>query len=377
MHEIESYANNLGLKIDRPEIYEKYLPMLDDKFITFYLGEGRDLPFYRNWADVINLCFPLLEKEGIKILLLNSNLKQKFNNCVNFEHVTDHGGLSYLIRKSLLHVSENGMDLEIASMHDKNIVYINPENNKSNYPYWNKKSKYVCINKNEEINKIKPEEICKHIFNFLNLNFKIDFETVFIGDNYQSKNIQFIPDQLTDINVPDQAIIIARMDKFFDEQNLAKQLSRHPCVIVTNKEINLNLLNQFKQNIHHVAYFLEKKDYPDFVDELQGMSINYALMTYLNEEETDLKKINYLDNDIINNIKIPKKEEVEELKDLDINSLYYISNGPVLSNFKVYKSIFDYESKNFVENPAIPTQIKEDKEFWKELQNFHILKKLT
>ena len=376
MHEIESYANNLGLKIDRPEIYEKYLPMVNDKFITFYLGEDRDLPFYRNWADVINLCFPLLEKQGIKIILLNANLKQKFNNCINFEQQTDHGGLSYLIRKSLLHVSENGIDLEIASMHDKNIVYIDPENNKSNYPYWNKKSKYTCLNEDIEINKIKPEQICKHIFNFLNLDFTFAFETVFIGDNYQNKNVQFIPDQSTDINVPKEAVVIVRMDKFFDEQNLAKQLSQHSCVVVTNKEINLNLLNQFKEKIHHIAYFLEKRDYPDFVDKIQGMGINYALMTYLSEEETDFKKINYLDNDVINNIKIPNKKEVEELKNLDINSLYYISNGPVLSNFKVYKSVFDYETKNFVENPANPTSIKESSEFWKELQNFHILKKV-
>ncbi len=373
MHEIESYANNLSLKIDRPEIYEKYYPMSYDKFITVYLGEGRDLPFYRNWADVINLCFPILEKEGIKIILLNSNIKHKFNNCINFENALDHSSLSYIIKNSLLHVSENGIDLEIASMHDKNIVYIDTENN-NNYPYWNKESSYDRFS--GDINKIKPEEISKSIFNFLNLKFKINFETVFIGDNYQNKSIQFVPDQQADIDADSGNVILVRMDKYFNEQNLAKQLSKFKCVIVTNKRINLNLLNQFKQNVHHMAFFLEKNDDPDFIDEIQSMGIQYNIMTYLSEEETNLKKINYLDNDIINNIKIPKKEDIEELKDLDIDSLYYISNGPVLSNFKVYKSICDYENRNDVENPQQPTQIKQNEDFWKEVQNFHILKML-
>ena len=311
MHEIELYANNLGLEIDKPKIYEKYVPMSNEKYITFYLGEGRDLPFYRNWADVINLCYPILEKENIKIILLNANLKQKFNNCTNFEHNADYAMLYYIIRKSLLHVSENGTDLELASMCDKNIVYVDPDNNKSNYPYWNKKSKYACLNEDIEINKTKPEKITKQILNFLNLDFKINFETVFIGENYQNKNVQFIPDQLTDVNIPEGGVLIVRMDKFFNEENLAKQLSRYPCAIVTNKEINLNLLNQFKQNIHHINYFLDKRDYPDFVNSIEKMAINYVLMSYLDEEEVNLKKINYLDNDIINNIKIPQKEDVE------------------------------------------------------------------
>ena len=84
-----------------------------------------------------------------------------------------------------------------------------------------------------------------------------------------------------------------------------------------------------------------------------------------------------MDNDNINITKIPKQEEIEQLKDLDINSLYYLSNGPVLSNFKVYKSVCDYENRNNVENPSLPSKIKENLDFWKEINNFHIVKKVV
>ena len=89
---------------------------------------------------------------------------------------------------------------------------------------------------------------------------------------------------------------------------------------------------------------------------------------------SDTLRINYLDNDVINIKQIPKQKDIEELKDLDINSLYYISNGPVLSNFKVFKSISDYENRVSVENPAMPSKIKENLDFWKDLSNFHIIK---
>ena len=188
--------------------------------------------------------------------------------------------------------------------------------------------------------------------------------------------MQFIPDQKTGINTPQGSVVVVRMDKFFNEENLAKQLTQHNCVVVTNKEIDLNLIQNLKSNIHSIVYFIETKDNPDFIKSIQSMGINYTLMTYLNEEEIECKKINYMDSETINHASIIKQEDIEELKDLDINSLYYISNGPVLSNFKVFKSVFDYENKTMVENPSLPSQIKENLDFWKEVNNFHILKKI-
>ena len=215
------------------------------------------------------------------------------------------------------------------------------------------------------------------LFDFLNLKFDIGFETVFIGENYPSKNIQFIPDQNSDLGVPEEATIIVRMDKYFNEENLARQLQKYKCVIVTNKPINLQLLHSLKQNVHHIAYFIEKNDNPEFVQSIQQMGVSYILLSYLSEDEIQTKKINYMDNDNINITKIPKQEEIEQLKDLDINSLYYLSNGPVLSNFKVYKSVCDYENRNNVENPSLPSKIKENLDFWKEINNFHIVKKVV
>ena len=67
MHVVESYATNLGLKIDKPEIYESYYPIGDFDYITLSLGGHGENVFYKHWQDVINIAFPLLEKNNIKI----------------------------------------------------------------------------------------------------------------------------------------------------------------------------------------------------------------------------------------------------------------------------------------------------------------------
>ena len=381
MHVVESYATNLGLKIDKPEIYESYYPIGDFDYITLSLGGHGENVFYKHWQDVINIAFPLLEKNNIKIVQCNSKLHQKFDNCINLNEYLDPSKLSYVIRKSKLHLSENGLDLDLASANNVNMIYLDPSNDgKNDSPYWGEDNEFIYLNESEDvsdINRIKPEKICKYIFDFLNLKFDIGFETVFIGENYPSKNIQFIPDQNSDLGVPEEATIIVRMDKYFNEENLARQLQKYKCVIVTNKPINLQLLHSLKQNVHHIAYFIEKNDNPEFVQSIQQMGVSYILLSYLSEDEIQTKKINYMDNDNINITKIPKQEEIEQLKDLDINSLYYLSNGPVLSNFKVYKSVCDYENRNNVENPSLPIKIKENLDFWKEINNFHIVKKVV
>ena len=380
MHNIESYATSLGLTIDKPTIYENYYPVGDFDYITLSVGNYENQTYYAHWQDVINIMFPLLEQRNIKILQLNHNLQNKLSNCINVENPIEPNRLSYLLRQSKLHLSENGLDLDIASYNDKNIIFLDRENSGNlTFPFWNKQSNYIYLNDSENIksiNKIKPEKIAKYAFKFLDIEHKIDFETVYIGENYQNKSMQFIPDQKTDINTPQGSVMVVRMDKFFNEENLAKQLTQHNCVVVTNKEIDLNLIQNLKSNIHSIVYFIETKDNPDFIKSIQSMGINYTLMTYLNEEEIECKKINYMDSETINHASIIKQEDIEELKDLDINSLYYISNGPVLSNFKVFKSVFDYENKTMVENPSLPSQIKENLDFWKEVNNFHILKKI-
>ena len=132
--------------------------------------------------------------------------------------------------------------------------------------------------------------------------------------------------------------ILVRMDKFFNEDTLIKQLSRQKCTIITNKPIKNSILQKFKQNITHIVYMIEEEDQPKFINDLRKMNLSANLISELDDETLSKKKINYMDYGSINQIVLPKQEDIEELKELDINSLYYLSNGPVIHNNKTFKS---------------------------------------
>ena len=79
---------------------------------------------------------------------------------------------------------------------------------------------------------------------------------------------------------------------------------------------------------------------------------------------------------IITKVDIPKKENIEEIKNEEISSLYYVSNGPVLHNKKTYKSIFDWGNGIQAEENGAPTRVIENKEFLKEINNLYLFKKV-
>ena len=71
MHVLESYALQNDLKIDKPYIYEKFFPMVVDKFITIDTSNlGTEALSYDHWQHVVNLIYPYLKEKKIAIVNL-------------------------------------------------------------------------------------------------------------------------------------------------------------------------------------------------------------------------------------------------------------------------------------------------------------------
>jgi len=379
MHLLDLYANHYDLKVGKPFVLEKYYPMSGTKFVTLHIGDEQgDKLTYPYWQEVINLSKPLLDKIGASFLLTNGNLKIKYQNCTQIDGPLSPNELAYVIKNSLMHISEGDFDLDIASSYNKKIIFLDRENNKKRTePYWEKNYTYINeLEENTQIQKIKPEKISNSIFKFLDISYTFEYETVFIGSSYLNKAIQIIPNQ--DVNVQNNtfgAPVVVRMDKVFNEEILTKQLSRYPCIIVTEKPVNEKIINSLNKNIVHVAYMIGEDDNPEFVDNLRKANVNGHLLSKLKDEELNKRKINYMDYGAINKIVVPTQNDIEELKNENINSLFYVSNGVVLSDGKVYKSIFDWENGSVSEDFDKPTPIHLNEYFWEEVTNFYLMRK--
>lgn len=375
MHLIESYASSSGLKINKPFIYTNFFPLNTIKYISFQ-PFSKPSKNYDYWQDVINIIQPYLEKEKISIVQIGAKNDQRIDKCLYTCGQTSISQAAYIIENSILHFGADSFGVHMASGFNKKILALYSNNNIENVgPYWsdkkdiillkpkiNKKPSYSFEENPKTINLIKPEEIAEGILKLLNIKHKKLFETIYIGENYNQKTLELILDEFVDPSSIQIENLIIRMDYFFNEPALEILLKVKKCIIFTDKPINIEMLKNYKNNILQIIYLIENKNDPNFVKELKRNTINYAMLSYLEEEELNKYKLNYMDYGLILNKKNFTKKDAN-LK--DIKNYKYFSSRNVISSKGQFTSKYDWINSN-------KDNVIDDPEFWKEATHFYI-----
>ena len=297
MHLIERYSLSTGSKISHPYILESYFPLPIEKYVTFQAQSKFESKDYSMWQDVIDLIFPILQKNNIQIVQLGIPKEIRYKKVIDLCGQTSYNQLAYVMKRSLCHFGPDSLGIHLASTYNIPLVglYSIIQSNVAG-PYFGDKSKQICIESfkrsgngkpsyspqenPKSINLIKPEEIANGIFQLLGLNIKVPFETIYIGKKYKNEVIrELIPNSFVVINNPEQPVEI-RTDLFFDIKILQHHLSYlKKAVVVTDKRIDINLLKHFKQNIALLVYRIKENDEPKFIQDLTSAGIPYILFS--------------------------------------------------------------------------------------------------
>lgn len=390
MHLIEKYSLETGLKIGKPDVYEKYYPLpFSGKYITQYVEQSIPSMQYDYWEDVIEIINPYLKANDIKILNVNPSKVKDLDNLVQLKDKIDASQLYNIIRRSLLHFGETSFATDLASIADtKLLAMFSMSHQKSLEPYWGKKSNQIylspedhkpCYSTHESpkaINTIKPEKIASSILTLLGLEFKIDYETVYVGNIYRNKQVEVVPSSVANVDFYPMSV---RMDYHFNEKNLLEQFSttKNAINIITDKPIMFELLSKVKNRVECVYYLIGENDDPQFIKDLKKLKISFKLMSYLDEESIKNKKINYMDLAPIYRQRIADPAKIDEFKGENLSDLYYFSNKRVLTGGKVYLSKAALDANDVHTNPSQPSKLLPNKEFYKELDCFRIVKKVS
>lgn len=389
MHLLESYALQSGKKIDKIKILEKFYPLPFSKYITIHPYSKQSKTF-DYWIEVLDIIFPLLQKENIQIVQIGAANEKPLPNCYQTQGNTNIGQVSYLIKNSLLHLSVDSFSAIFAAHYDIPLVALYSNNYLSAVkPFFGTKEKQILLEPhrldNEKpsfsleehpktINKIKPEKIAESICKLLNLGFNHPYKTLLIGNNYINTIVESLPNQIINPKIFGSNFMNIRMDFHFDENILAQQLQVCPCTIVTDKPITEDIIKGLRKNIKEVYYEIKEDNNPNFIKLLIKYTIPYFLYSYLSSEKLNPIKLNYMDFNLIVNreIKIP-----EILKDKDYNKIYYKSNKFTLSDGKIFTSYAslknDIPAKSFQDNIH---QIINSDDFWKEIEYLYLFEKI-
>lgn len=354
MNICELYSLSSGQKLDKIWTYEKYFPIPFEKYVVIQ-PFSKSSKNYDYWQNVIDIILPYLERENIKLVQVGGANEQPLVNCHHTQGKTNWGNLQHIISKSLAVLSADSVSSHLAGHYDKPLVVLISNNFKECIsPYYGDKAKQIIlepdrVNKNpsfaldegsrKQINEILPETVALSILKLLNIKYKPSFKTLWFGPFYNNKMIHLIPNQTVNPAQLGLQSLIVRMDIEFNEQLLAQQLQICPCSIITNKPINNNLLRQFKPRILEVVYLIDKNHKPEFAQALADLRIKYKLISELENEELNKIKFSYIDFNLI----IPKDDSLpEELKNTEIEKLFYTTTQLYLGSGKIYSSEYAY-----------------------------------
>lgn len=381
MRLLDTYATNTGSKIDKPFIYTKYFPIPLEGYITIQSQTPYDSRNYSYWQEVVNLIQPFLSKANMHIIQVGTKDERPLAGIINLLGQTNVNQLAYIIQNSKLHFGADSLCVHLASSFDIPIISLysisNPNvagphfGNKDKHillkgyeRIGNKKPSYSQVETPKSIDTIKPEEIAQNVLKLLNIEFPKMPETVFIGQDFNVKSFEIIPDKPLDLSsIPVENPII-RLDYCFNEQVLESILSQRKSIIFTNKPIKKDIIEKYKQNINQLIYIIEENNSVNFVKLLKRNSINYVLLSFLPEEILNKFKIDYMDYNLIVNRKYKTKEDT---KISNIDNLYYNSSRTIYSSKG--KSISRYDWLN-----GTGAKVVDDIDFWKEADNFYIFK---
>jgi hypothetical protein len=353
-HLVEEYAKSCGVKIGIPKINPHFFPVVEDRYITIHNDKKVESKEYSYWPQVIELIKPILSKKNIKIIQIGSSGEATINGVDKHIVTNTLKQCSFIIKNSLAHVGIDSVPVHIASAFDKPIVSIYSHTYAATCkPYWNKKSKTICIESHrggnkpsfsikeniQTINFIYPEKIANSLLEVLDINEKINFETILIGERFNQKFLDVIPSKKTLIF---NETINVRMDHCHNEDVLEDLLLRNNVEITTNKIINDRILNSKK--IRCINYIADEFDV-DFVKKIKKLGINHILLCSKEENLSDERK--KLFDFQINSFN--QKEIIEsnklKLKNVDLNKVKFYSNKKIICGDQVYDSLFEFYNK--------------------------------
>lgn len=354
MHILEQYALGCGVKIKKPYIYSKYYPLPFDKYIVLHAPNKFQSRTYDYWEEVLSIIKPILSNENINIVQIGAKNELTFpNHCYITNGETNFNQISYIIKNSQLLLGIDSFPIHIAGHHNIPIVglYSNMYKEHSR-PYWgnkenqilieshrnNLKPSYVAFEKEKTINLIKPEEIATAVLKLLKIKTKVNVKSLFFGEMYKNQIVEMIPSNPVDISGINIPHINVRMDVEFNLETLQQQLNMSKVSIITDKEIPLDLIAFYKQNIVRFTFFVNENLDHKFLEKFITLGIPFDLVTKEDEEVINNLKIKYMDLGLIVPIKYNFKDKLKEI--INKPNLKFRSNKKTLYRGRIYPTIY-------------------------------------
>lgn len=294
MNLAEKISLDCGVKISQPYVDRSFMPIHFDKFIIFDTRSKYKHGRYDFFNEVYKLVKPFLEKHSIKTIQICDDSDAKIPCDRTFIKINKKQE-AYIISKSELFISNDNYSLYTASaLNKRSIGLYSVFDARNSAPVWNK-DKQIILESNRDGNKptynqldespktinfINPYEIASNILNCLNIENKLNLiKLVHLGEKYNQQIVEIVPDFTSDSEFLKGNSINLRLDliKEMNGQSFAYWMTNKKVNILTNKDLNINLLKSFRKNIIGLTVLLTDDISENFLKAVKSLGIKIGL----------------------------------------------------------------------------------------------------
>lgn len=377
-----TYANTCGVKLPEksPDFPSSFIVLPDQKYITLHCGAGHPARIYDYYSEVCSFLAGPLKKHNIVIVQIGGEEEKLSEFCIDYRGKTTLKQCSFLIENALLHFGNDSCWAHLAGI--KGIPLINlcpnappsvvsPHYHGKLFSFESDKEGKWSYNPNEipkTINTIKPEKIAAKVLEFLGIESNISIETLEIGKFFSAgRVIDFIPNFPIKPNIL-KGTLNCRADIEFNQDAIAQFFEFYEGILILDSELNLNVINHYKNKIKKVVYKLDKGYNVEYIEQLTKLGIDYLLSYCGDEAGLSKARLDFFDLD-----PVWKQSKISKPK-IDITeNTFFKTKRTLISDFKQYASKAHYrDKKNFNGESLRVGEYLNDDLFWENKEHFYI-----
>ena len=383
MNLTEKMALDCGVKISQPYLDRYFLPIRNDNYIIIDTRCKNATGEYDYFNDVLDLIKPYLKQANIDIFQIatDKNIKLACDKCFITINKKQE---NYLISKARLLISNENYSLHIASVFNiKSIGLYSLFNPNNTRPVWNKNSQIVLeshrdgnlpsygrLNESPKtINFISPYVIAKNILDSLGIANDLErFELVHLGKSFNQKIVEIVPDFISDANFMKDRSINLRLDYVTNLNSSVFNywVSNRKVNIITNKDININMVAPYRNNILLMTVMLSENISEKFLKHCKTIGLKLKIFCD-DKDKLEEYRFKFLNWDIHQDFE--NEGSLNKLINLSENSKF-ISSKILISKGKQFSCKANYFANKHLDNREESVILS--KEFEQEIEFFKI-----
>jgi hypothetical protein len=383
MNLTEKMALDCGVKISQPYLDRYFLPIRNDNYIIIDTRCKNATGEYDYFNDVLELVKPYLKEADIDIFQIatDKNVKLACDKCFITINKKQE---NYLISKARLLISNENYSLHIASVFNiKSIGLYSLFNPNNTRPVWNKNSQIVLeshrdgnlpsygrLNESPKtINFISPYVIAKNILDSLGIANDLDrFELIHLGKSFNQKIVEIVPDFISDANFMKDRSINLRLDYVTNLNSSVFNywVSNRKVNIITNKDININMVAPYRNNILLMTIMLSENISEKFLKHCKTIGLKLKIFCD-DKDKLEEYRFKFLNWDIHQDFE--NEGALNKLINLSEKSKF-ISSKILISKGKQFSCKANYFANKHLDNREESVILS--KEFEQEIEFFKI-----